>query len=72
MLITGASRGIGRLAAKIMAEQGCNLVLQSRDISHCEELLREVKGMGVEAYAAAAELSDMDSVCGAGFFGADT
>ena len=29
VLVTGASRGIGRLAAKAMAGQGCNLILQT-------------------------------------------
>jgi len=42
-LITGASRGIGYLAALFMAEQGCNLVLHSRDEKHCEKVLSEVK-----------------------------
>lgn len=61
-LITGAARGIGYLTAKLMAEHGCNLILQSRDLSHTEKILTEVKEMGVEAYAVAAELSDLDSV----------
>lgn len=61
-LITGAARGIGYLTAKLMAEHGCNLILQSRDLSHTEKILTEVKAMGVEAYAVAAELSDLDSV----------
>lgn len=60
--ITGAARGIGRLTALFMAEQGCNLILHSRDKSHTEKLLEEVKALGVEAYAVAAELSDLDSV----------
>ena len=47
-LITGASRGLGRLAALLMAKQGCNLVLHSRDVSHCDSLLEEVKALGVE------------------------
>lgn len=60
--ITGAARGIGYLTAKMMAEQGCNLILHGRTKEHCERVLAEVKAMGVEAYAVAAELSDLDSV----------
>lgn len=58
-LITGASRGLGRLIAKAMAEQGCNLVLHSRNNEHCQAVLDEVKSFGVEAYTVQAELSDM-------------
>ena len=35
-LITGAARGIGYLSAKFMAEQGCNLILHSRDLAHTD------------------------------------
>ena len=61
-LLTGASRGLGRLAAIEMAKQGCNLILHSRDAAHCETLLQEVQAMGVEAYTVSAELSDMSAV----------
>ena len=61
-LITGASRGIGYLSAKFMAEQGANIILHSRDASHCEKVLAEIKALGVEAYAVSAELSEPDSV----------
>ena len=61
-LITGASRGIGYQAALFMARQGCNLVLHSRKAEHCQKVLREVLALGVEAYAAAAELSDFSQV----------
>lgn len=61
-LITGASRGIGYLVAKFMAEKGCNLVLHGRTEEHCAKVLEEVKALGVEAYAVGAELSDLDSV----------
>nr|MBP3598539.1 SDR family oxidoreductase [Eubacterium sp.] len=57
-LITGASRGIGYQAAKFMAQQGCNLVLHSREESHCHKVLQEVQEMGVEAYVVSAELSE--------------
>lgn len=61
-LITGASRGIGRLAALFMAERGCNLILHGRTKAHCEKVLEEVKAKGVQAYAVEAELADLDAV----------
>lgn len=61
-LITGAARGIGYLTAKLMAEHGCNLILHGRTKEHCDKVLSEVKAMGVEAYAVAAELSELDAV----------
>lgn len=61
-LITGASRGIGRLTALFMAKQGCNLILHSRMLRHTQGLLGEVKAMGVEARAVAAEFSDLEQV----------
>ncbi len=61
-LVTGASRGIGKLAALRLAEQGCNIVAQSRELSHTESLLSKLKEMGVEAYAVAAELSDVTEI----------
>ena len=61
-LITGAARGLGYLSAKVMAENGCNLILQSRDIKHTEAIVKEIKAMGVDAYAVSAELSSENSV----------
>lgn len=61
-LITGASRGIGYLTALFMAKQGCNLILHSRTKEHCDKVLKEVKDLGVEAYAVSAELADLDAV----------
>ncbi|MCR5120582.1 MAG: SDR family oxidoreductase [Lachnospiraceae bacterium] len=61
-LITGAARGIGRLSALFMAEQGCNLILHSRSLEHTEAVLNEVKALGVEAVAVAADLNDPAAV----------
>ncbi len=61
-LITGAARGIGYLTAKFMAGQGCNLILHSRSLDHTEKVLGEVKAMGVDAYAVAADLNDLAAV----------
>ena len=61
-LITGASRGIGRLIALFLAERGCNLVLHGRSAAHLEGVLAEVRILGVEAYGVGAELADPDQV----------
>jgi 3-oxoacyl-[acyl-carrier protein] reductase len=61
-LITGASRGIGRLTALFMAEQGCNLILHSRSLEHGTETLAAVKALGVEAYCVQAELANHQEV----------
>ncbi|MDO5559921.1 MAG: SDR family oxidoreductase [Oscillospiraceae bacterium] len=61
-LITGASRGIGRLTALFMAQQGCNLILHSRKKEHSEAVAEEVRKLGVQAHAVDAELSDAQAV----------
>ncbi|MBR4971276.1 MAG: SDR family NAD(P)-dependent oxidoreductase, partial [Paludibacteraceae bacterium] len=45
-----------------MAKQGSNLILQSRNKSHTEKILSEVKSLGIEAYAVEAELGCEESV----------
>lgn len=62
VLVTGASRGLGRLAAKLMAEQGCNLLLQSRSLEHTASLEEELKATGVDYHAFSADLNDIPSV----------
>lgn len=60
--ITGAARGIGYLAALFMAKRGCNLILHGRTAEHCKKVLEEVRGLGVQAYAFGAELSEPEQV----------
>ena len=61
-LITGAARGIGYLTAKLMAQQGANLILHSRSLEHTKKVLDEVRNMDVQAYAVQAELNDLSQV----------
>lgn len=61
-LVTGASRGIGRLAALCLAEHGCNLILQSRSKENSAKIYEEVTALGVEAKIVACELSDLYQV----------
>ena len=42
VLITGASSGIGRDMAKVLAEKGCDLVLVARDVEKLNALKNEL------------------------------
>ncbi len=61
-LITGSSRGIGRLIAKDLASKGCKIILHSRRLTGTKELLEEILSMGNECHSVAAELSDIGEV----------
>lgn len=62
-LVTGASRGIGRLAAEYLAQHGCNLVLHSRSLTNTTDFVQELQtAYHIEAYGIAAELSNPESV----------
>lgn len=58
-LITGAARGLGRLAAEKLAEYGCNLLLHSRTAEATKSFADELeKKYGVSVCSIGAELSD--------------
>ncbi|WP_274655419.1 SDR family NAD(P)-dependent oxidoreductase [Paenibacillus humicola] len=61
-LLTGASRGVGYQTAIFMAKQGCNLILHSRKLEHTQQVEREVKALGVDAYCAQADLASREEV----------
>ncbi|MCL2628637.1 MAG: SDR family oxidoreductase [Oscillospiraceae bacterium] len=61
-LITGASRGIGYLTAKFLAEKECNLILHGRTLEATAGVLKEVTALGVDAYCVAADFEDLSQV----------
>jgi NAD(P)-dependent dehydrogenase (short-subunit alcohol dehydrogenase family) len=60
-LVTGASRGVGRQVALALAEQGCDLVLHSRELAHTAELASELRKQ-VTVETLAAELDSAEQV----------
>jgi NAD(P)-dependent dehydrogenase (short-subunit alcohol dehydrogenase family) len=57
-LITGASKGIGRAIASVLAREGCNLILVSRTASDLETTRDEIAASGnVSAVTRALDLS---------------
>lgn len=61
-LVTGASRGIGRLAATFLAERGCNIIALARTLDHTASLKQELEAKGVQVFCVAADLGNMESV----------
>ena len=55
-LVTGSSRGVGRLVAKALAEKGCRLILHSRQQEGTRALVRELASLGHDVSAVSAEL----------------
>lgn len=57
VVVTGASRGIGRRIARGLARRGAHLVLVARQAEALAEVAEEVRGMGVQAWVVAVDLT---------------
>ena len=57
-VVTGGSRGIGRSICEQMAAHGAKVVVSSRKLPACEEVVKGIKARGGEATAVAASISD--------------
>ena len=57
-VVTGASSGIGRAAAKLFAREGARLVVTARRASELDALVAEINGEGGEAIALAGDIAD--------------
>jgi NAD(P)-dependent dehydrogenase (short-subunit alcohol dehydrogenase family) len=57
VMISGASRGLGRALTLACAEEGANLVITSRSAESFEPVAEEVEGTGVEVLALPADIS---------------
>lgn len=64
-LVTGASRGIGRACAKLLASSGYRVVLASRNLGKLQELAREIGDAGGQADAIAIDMESQESVANA-------
>jgi NAD(P)-dependent dehydrogenase (short-subunit alcohol dehydrogenase family) len=56
VVITGASSGIGRCAATLLAARGASVVLSARRRDALDDLVRQIKAAGGEALAAPADV----------------
>ena len=61
VVVTGASSGIGRATAALLARHGANVILVSRTREKLEELRAEIESAGGRASIHPTDLSDMDA-----------
>lgn len=61
-LITGGSRGLGKLLAEKFASNGARVVLWARTQSDLDKAVEEFRGRGWDAYAYSVDVSDIDRV----------
>ena len=58
VLVTGASRGIGRAIALAFAEEGCRLALASRTAGTLDAVAKEVQALGAEAHPRVTDVTE--------------
>lgn len=62
VLITGASRGIGAAAARLLAQAGFDLLLVARSHEQLEQLAAELRSTGRSVAFACIDLSDAETI----------
>jgi 3-oxoacyl-[acyl-carrier protein] reductase len=65
VLVTGASRGIGRAVATLLAARGATVAAAARDEQKLGELVAEIRGAGGRAGSVRLDVADAASVAGA-------
>jgi NAD(P)-dependent dehydrogenase (short-subunit alcohol dehydrogenase family) len=61
-IVTGASRGLGQYFARALASAGADLVLTSRERTHCLPFEEEIKKMGVKAVSLDLDVRNAESI----------
>ena len=61
-VVTGASRGIGRSIALLLADYGAHVLVSSRKIEGCEAVANEIIDRGGKAMAYACHIGELDQI----------
>lgn len=61
VIITGASKGIGRESAKLFIESGANVVMNSRNLTDLEEAKQLIGGTDENTLLVEADISDLNN-----------
>jgi 3-oxoacyl-[acyl-carrier protein] reductase len=61
-LITGGAKGIGKAIALRFATEGCNIIITDVNLEGAEKTAKEVRALGVKAWALAVDVSKVQAV----------
>ena len=61
-LVTGASQGIGRACALVLAEAGADVALASRNVEKLQHVAKEVEDLGRKALVLGFDVANLESV----------
>ncbi|MES9682858.1 gluconate 5-dehydrogenase [Bacillus sp. AFS001701] len=61
-IVTGGGSGLGRVMAIALAEAGANVVVCSRRLEVCEEVVKEIEALGSRALAISLDVTSPESI----------
>ncbi len=61
-LVTGASRGIGESIAKLLAQSGAHIIVSSRKVEGCQQVVDDIISAGGSAQAIACHIGEMSQI----------
>lgn len=61
-LITGASRGIGKAIAQLLAQHGAHVIISSRKVESCAAVVEEITAAGGSAEPMACHIGDLEQI----------
>lgn len=61
-LVTGASRGIGEAAARLLAKHGAHVIVSSRKAEACESVAASIREAGGRAEVLACHIGEMEQI----------
>lgn len=64
-LVTGATSGLGRRFARVLAAAGAAVAVAGRRVERLEEVVREIEAAGGRAVGVRLDMTDSDSILGA-------
>jgi len=62
VLVTGASRGLGRALAETLAARGARIALVARELGPLEDVVAGIRGRGGVAHAIAGDIADKHAI----------